>query len=169
MSEVIDIFNSLLGLAVENNASDIHVKSNLPANLRLHGHLEVVDMEPFTAEQVLEFIESVMPAAFYDEWKQNGQIDFSYDLTEINLGRFRVNGFYQRGTPTIVFRHVNDTPPSLDSLNHVPTFFHGLAAEKNGIVLVCGATGAGKSSTLAATLEYINENYDRHVVTLEDP
>ncbi|MEM9226920.1 MAG: PilT/PilU family type 4a pilus ATPase [Verrucomicrobiota bacterium] len=169
MSETIEIFNSLLGLAVENNASDIHVKSNMPANLRLHGHLEVVDMEPFTSEQVLEFLESVMPAIFYEEWKQNGQIDFSYDLNEIGLGRFRVNGFYQRGTPSIVFRHVNDMPPTLEGLNHVPDFFQQLSTEKDGIVLVCGPTGSGKSSTLAATLEYINENHDRHVVTLEDP
>lgn len=169
MSEIIDTFNSLLQLAVENNASDIHIKSDKPAHLRLHGSLEVVDMDPLTPEQVQEFLETVMPVQFYEDWKQNGQVDFSYDLKELNLGRFRVNGFYQRGTPSIVFRHVKDTPPTLESLNHQPAVFQQLAAANDGIVLLCGPTGSGKSSTLAGMLEYINETFDKHVVTLEDP
>ncbi|MGE9293779.1 MAG: type IV pilus twitching motility protein PilT [Puniceicoccales bacterium] len=169
MSNIIDTFNSLLQLAVENSASDIHVKSNKPAHLRLNGKLEVVDMDPFTPEQVQEFLETAMPAPFYEEWKQNGQIDFSYALHELGLGRFRVNGFYQRGTPSIVFRHVKDTPPSFEDLNHEPDVFKKLVSAKDGIILVCGPTGSGKSSTLAAMLEHVNETYDRHVVTLEDP
>lgn len=169
MSENHNLFNSLLQLAVENGASDIHLKTGRPAVLRIHGHLEGVDMEPLTAPQILEFIESVLPAQLYERWKEDGQVDFSYNPQELGLGRFRVNGFYQRGTPSIVFRHVKDSPPSFEDLNHDPTVFHKLAKSKEGIILVCGPTGSGKSSTLAALLQYINQNFDRHIITLEDP
>jgi len=169
MSEILNLFNSLLQLAVENQASDIHIKSNKPAMLRLHGTLESVDMDPLAPEQILEFLETAMPVQFYQDWKDTGQVDFSYDLNELDLGRFRVNGFYQRGTPSIVLRHVKDQPPTFESLNHEPSVFRELAKLRDGIILVCGPTGSGKSSTLAALLEHINENFDKHIVTLEDP
>jgi len=169
MSETIEIFNSLLQLAVDNGASDIHVKSAKPAFLRLHGHLEQVDMDPLTPEQIFEFIEVTVPQQLYDDWKHDAQIDYSYNLEELGLGRFRVNGFHQRGTPSIVFRHVNDTPPTFQQLNHEPEVFKQLASKQDGIVLICGPTGSGKSSTLAAFLNHINTTYDKHIVTLEDP
>ncbi len=169
MSETMEIFNSLLQLAVENGASDIHVKSNKAAVLRLSGRLEGVEMDALTPEQILEFIESSVPAQFYENWKNDSQIDYCYDLSESGLGRFRVNGFYQRGLPGVVFRHVKDQPPTFEELNHDAETFRKLSLLKDGIVLVCGATGSGKSSTLAAMLEFINEHYDRHIITLEDP
>lgn len=169
MSETMETFNSLLQLAVENGASDIHVKSNKAAVLRLNGRLEGVEMDALKPEQILEFIESSVPAQFYENWKNDCQIDYSYDLSESGLGRFRVNGFYQRGLPGVVFRHVKDQPPTFGELNHDAEVFRKLSLLKDGIVLVCGATGSGKSSTLAATLEYINGHYDRHIITLEDP
>lgn len=169
MSETIEIFNSLLQLAVDNGASDIHVKSDKPAFLRLHGHLEQVDMDPLTPQQILEFIEISVPQQHYDDWKHQGQIDYSYNLDELGLGRFRVNAFHQRSTPSIVFRHVNDTPPTFEQLNHQPKVFKELTKSMSGIVLICGPTGSGKSSTLAAFLEHINSNFDKHIITLEDP
>lgn len=169
MSETTELFNSLLQLAVDNGASDIHIKSAKPAFLRLHGHLEQVDMDPLHAEQILEFIEATVPPQFYDDWKQDGQIDYSYNLEKMGLGRFRINGFHQRGTPSMVFRHVNDTPPTFESLRHEAGVFEELAKKQNGIILVCGPTGSGKSSTLAAMIEHINVNFDKHIVTLEDP
>ncbi len=169
MSETIDIFNSLLQLAVDNGASDIHVKSDKPAFLRLHGHLESVDMDPLTPHQIIEFIESTVPPQFLDPWRDYLQIDYSYDLREIGLGRFRVNGFYQRGTPSMVFRYVKEHPPTFEELNHESATFEEFCTKRDGIVLVCGPTGSGKSSTLAAMLDHINKNYDKHIVTLEDP
>lgn len=169
MSEAIDIFNSLLQLAVENGASDIHIKSEKPAFLRLHGHLESVDMDPLSPDQILEFIEASVPAQFIDDWRQNMQIDYSYDMREQGLGRFRVNGFYQRGLPSMVFRYVKEQPPSFEELSHEPSMFQRFCDLHDGIVLVCGPTGSGKSSTLAAMLNHVNHSMDKHVVTLEDP
>lgn len=169
MSESIELFNSLLQLAVENGASDIHCKAHKPAYLRLHGRLEQVDMDPISDDQILEFIETTIPAQFYEDWKADGQIDYSLEMESLGLGRFRINGFFQRGAPSVVFRHVKDHPPSFEDLNHDASVFKELATASDGIVLLCGPTGSGKSSTLAAILEYINENFDKHIVTLEDP
>lgn len=167
MSESVDIFNNLLQLAVENGASDIHVKTNKPAFLRLHGRLEPVDMDPLTFEQIHGYVDEVCPEQFLDQWRHNKQVDFAYDCE--GLGRFRVNAFFQRQLVSIVFRHVKDRPPTLEGLNHEPDVFHNLCSSRDGIVLVCGPTGSGKSSTLAAMLNFINHNFDRHIVTLEDP
>ncbi|MDX2109879.1 MAG: PilT/PilU family type 4a pilus ATPase [Verrucomicrobiota bacterium] len=167
MSEAVEIFSNLLQLAVENGASDIHIKTNKPAFLRLHGHLEPVDMDPLSFEQISAFVEEVCPEQFLELWHQNKQVDFAYSLE--GLGRFRVNAFYQRMTVSMVFRHVKDKPPTLEQLNHDPEVFRSLCSYNDGIVLVCGPTGSGKTSTLAAMLNYINHQIDRHIVTLEDP
>jgi twitching motility protein PilT len=169
MSDAVDIFNSLLQLAVENKASDIHVKSNLPAHLRLGGHLEPVEMDAITDKQVLEFLNTTVPPQFAEDWKKNFQVDYCYSLEGKGLGRFRVNGFFQRNTPSIVFRHIKDKPPTFEQLNYEADALKKLCDLNDGIVLVCGATGSGKSSTLAAMINHINEHQDLHIVTLEDP
>jgi twitching motility protein PilT len=152
---------------VENSASDIHVKSGSPAHLRISGRLEVVDMDPMTAEEIVAFVDAVCPHQFFVHWQNDSQVDFSYNLE--GVGRFRVNAFHQRGKPGVVFRHVKDHPPSFADLNHEPEIFQQLCSQRDGIVLVCGPTGSGKSSTLAAMLDWINHHFDRHIVTLEDP
>lgn len=167
MSEDIEIFNNLLELAVENGASDVHIKTNKTAFLRLHGHLEPVDMDPLPQNEVMRFIEFSCPSQFFERWQTENQIDYSYRIE--GVGRFRVNAFYQRGTPSIVFRHVKDSPPSFTDLNHDPETFMELCKHKDGILLICGPTGSGKSSTMAAMLNHINQTFDKHVVTLEDP
>ena len=169
MSEAVDIFNSLLQLAVENKASDIHVKSDKPAYLRLHGNLEPVEMEAITAKQVKEFVDTSVPPQFSDDWKKNFQVDYCYEMPAANIGRFRVNAFFQRNTPSIVFRHIKDRPPTFEQLNFEADALKKLCELDDGIILVCGATGSGKSSTMAAMLNYINQNFDLHIVTLEDP
>jgi twitching motility protein PilT len=169
MSEAVEIFNSLLQLAVDNKASDIHIKSDKPAYLRLHGNLEPVEMEAISGAQVLQFVNETVPSQFADDWKKNFQVDYCYSLENKGLGRFRVNGFYQRNTPSIVFRHIKDKPPTFEQLNYEADALKKLCELNDGIVLVCGATGSGKSSTMAAMLNYINQNQDLHIVTLEDP
>ncbi|MEM8868465.1 MAG: PilT/PilU family type 4a pilus ATPase [Verrucomicrobiota bacterium] len=164
---VLETMHGLLALAVENGASDIHIKSNKPAFLRLSGHLEPVEMEPLGPEAVKEFIEQTVPEQFYERWNQDRQIDYSYRAP--GAGRFRVNSFLQRGLPSMVFRHVSDKPPTFSDLNIDGTTLSSLCTEHDGIVILCGATGSGKSSTLAAMVNYINQNFDKHIVTLEDP
>jgi len=164
---VLETIHGLLSLAVENGASDVHIKSNKPAFLRLIGRLESVEMDPIAPAEVREFIEQSVPAEFHDIWVKNRQVDYSYNAP--GVGRFRVNGFLQRGLPSIVMRHVSDHPPTFSDLNIDGETLAKLCTEKNGIVLLCGATGSGKSSTLAAMVNHINHSYDRHIVTLEDP
>jgi twitching motility protein PilT len=169
MSEALEVFNSLLQLAVENKASDIHVKSNKAAYLRMHGRLEAVEMDAIMDKQVLNFIDETVPPQFAEEWKKNFQVDYCYSLEDKGLGRFRVSAFYQRNTPSIVFRHIKERAPTFEQLNYEADSLKKLCELNDGIVLVCGATGSGKSSTLAAMINYINQNQDLHIVTLEDP
>ncbi|MDA9764202.1 MAG: PilT/PilU family type 4a pilus ATPase [Opitutales bacterium] len=163
-----EIINSLLKLAVENEASDIHIKSDKPGILRLNGILQEVDMEPISAAEARDFITETVPYKFKDDWEHDGQIDYSYSIK--GIGRFRVNGFFQRGTVSVVFRHVKDQAPTFDELNiSNGEVLENLCQLKDGVVLICGATGSGKSSTLASMMNWINNNLNRHVVTLEDP
>lgn len=133
----------------------------------MNGILEPIDMDPLKNVQVNEFIEKSCPGQFFDRWQNDNQVDYSYLLEDV--GRFRVSAFYQRGTPSIVFRYVKEKPPTFEQL-HLQTEIHAkLCQSKDGITLICGATGSGKSSTLAAMVNWINHNYEKHIVTLEDP
>ena len=165
--ETLDTFHSLLALAVENKASDIHVKSNSAAHLRLSGSLEAIEMEALKPDEIHEFIKQTMPHQFNESWEKNHHIDYSHELP--GIGRFRVNAFLQRGLPSIVMRYVNDHPPTFAELNLDAKMLSALCKEKDGIIIICGPTGSGKSSTQAALINHINHNYDRHIVTLEDP
>lgn len=164
---VLKTIHGLLQLAVENGASDIHLKSNKPAFLRMSGRLQAVEMDPITAEELREFIELSVPEQFRADWQNDRQVDYSYKVEAV--GRFRVNGFLQRGLPSLVLRHVSDHPPTFEDLQIDGGTLSKLCTEKDGIVILCGATGSGKSSTLAAMINHINRSYDKHIVTLEDP
>ncbi len=161
------IVNELLKLAVENGASDIHIKSGKPALLRISGSLQEVEMDPISHESVKSFIDTVLPERFLRIWEEEGQVDFAYSPG--GLGRFRVNAFRQRGVGSIAFRHVQSKIPTFSDLNLDGQLLERLCRFHDGIVLMCGATGAGKSSTLAAMLNWVNHNRDAHIVTLEDP
>jgi len=165
--EPVDLFHEVLKLAVENNASDVVAKSNKPAYLRLSGRLKPVDMDPIPGEIVRGFVEATMPRNLHAIWERDGQVDYAYAKEEV--GRFRVNGFRQRGSVTVVFRYIKSRPPNFEELNLMADPLIRLANSKDGILLLCGATGAGKSSTMAAMLNWVNQNLDRHVITLEDP
>ena len=163
----VELFNEVLKLAVEADASDIVVKSNKPAYFRISGRLKPVDMDPIEGEMVRGFINSTVPRNFRPLWERDAQVDYAYAAEDI--GRFRVNGYQQRGTASVVFRYVKSRPPNFEQLNIDSETLIRLAKAKDGILLVCGATGSGKSSTMAAMLNWINQNLDRHIVTIEDP
>ncbi len=163
----LEVFREILKLAVDAGASDIVIKSNKPAYLRISGKLKPVDMDPVPGGMVVGFIEGSLPRNFQVLWERDAQVAYAYAVE--GLGRFRVNAFRQRGTASIVFRYVKSRPPTFDELNLDAVPLIKLCQSKDGVLLVCGATGAGKSSTMAAMLNWINHTMDRHIVTIEDP
>src|SRR5258707_625478 len=162
-----EIVNDLLKLAVESGASDIVIKSEKPGYLRMGGRLRPVEMDPITCETAQSWVDEHVPRIFKDKWEKDAQVDFAYAADDI--GRFRVNGFHQRGLVSIVFRHIKSRPPTFEELKIESATLIKMAQAKDGILLVCGATGSGKSSTMAAMLNWINQNMDKHIVSIEDP
>lgn len=162
-----EIINDLLKLAVESGASDIVIKSEKPGYLRLGGRLRSVEMDPISCEHAQAFVDEKVPRIFKDKWDKDGQVDFAYAADDV--GRFRVNAFHQRGLVSIVFRHIKSRPPTFEELKIDSETLVKMAQAKDGILLICGATGSGKSSTMAAMLNWINQNMDKHIVTIEDP
>ncbi|MDO8544119.1 MAG: PilT/PilU family type 4a pilus ATPase [Opitutaceae bacterium] len=164
-----EMINDLLKLAVESGVSDVIIKSNKPGYVRLAGKLKPVDMDPITCPEAEAFVVEHVPRVFKQKWDDEGQVDFAYSAD--GVGRFRVNAFHQRGLVSIVMRHIKSTVPNFGQLG-LGTTEEGLiklCGAKDGILLVCGATGSGKSSTMAAMLNWINQNLDKHIVTIEDP
>jgi twitching motility protein PilT len=161
--------NPLLRRAVELGASDIHLKVGLPPILRRDGALAPLEESPILtdrdAEGVLEVVGKRSPERF-EAFKTSGDLDIAYQ--EEDLPRFRVNAFRQRGHISFAFRVIPKTIPNFEML-HLPHGIRRLAEEHRGLVLVTGATGSGKTTTLAAIIDHINRSRQQHIVTIEDP
>jgi twitching motility protein PilT len=159
--------NEILAIAVKARGSDIHIKTGLPPIVRIDGRLHPIPNAPrLTHDNV-----KVMSAAIMNErqakvFEEQYEVDLSYSVP--GLGRFRVSIYSQRGTVTMVFRAISMMIPSLDSLN-LPQVLKKIALEGRGLVLVTGTTGSGKSTTLAAMIDYINERRACNIITIEDP
>jgi twitching motility protein PilT len=161
--------NPLLRRAVELGASDIHLKVGVPPILRRDGAIAPLEEYPIVTdrdtESVLESVGKRSPerlAAF----KESGDLDIAYQDT--NLPRFRVNAFRQRGHISFAFRVIPKNVPNFEQLS-LPPGIRRLADEHRGLVLVTGATGSGKTTTLAAIIDHINRSRQQHIVTIEDP
>jgi twitching motility protein PilT len=163
------IITDLLALAVEHAASDLHLKSGRPALMRVGGHLVEAEMAPLTPETLLAFIDATVPERFRARWQADQQVDYALDRTAEGLGRYRANAYVQRGQPAMALRLVKTSPPDFAALNLDAQGLTALIGARQGLILVCGPTGSGKSSTLAAMLRHLNEHDALHVVTLEDP
>ena len=152
--------------AVDRGASDVHIKVGSPPYLRMDGELA-----PFTDEAVLaadteRVAFAIMPKIRAEEFLSGNEADFAYALN--GVGRFRVNVFRQRGSVGLVLRHILPGIPPMEELG-LPPVVRRLAEEHRGLVLVTGPTGSGKTTTLAAMIDHINETKARHIVTIEDP
>ena len=161
-----EYLHSLLKFAVNMGASDVHVKPEHHATIRISGELFPVQVDPPTRQQVEEIVRHMLPKHLEARLEREKEADFSYIDPE--LGRFRVNVFFQRGQLAIAMRFVKIHVPSFTELN-LPEQLGRIAAAERGIILVSGTTGCGKSSTLASMIQHINETEKCHVITLEDP
>lgn len=156
----------LLALSVKNKASDLHISSKMPPMIRVDGDMRRIDWPPFSEEEVRTLIYSVMNDSQQKIFEEHLENDFSFAIP--NLARFRVNVFHQMRGPAAVFRVVQDQILTIEALG-LSAVFKQIASYKNGLVLVTGPTGCGKSTTLAALIDYINESRYEHVITIEDP
>jgi twitching motility protein PilU len=156
----------LFKLMVERKASDLFFTSNAPIKIKIEGQILPVNKQVLTPETVRQTAYALMTSAQREHFVNEWELDFA--VSEPGLGRFRVNVFMQRSYPAMVMRYITADMPRLDSLG-LPEVMSELTLLKRGLVLMVGATGSGKSTTLAAMLNYRNENSSDHIVTIEDP
>ncbi|MBI2962222.1 MAG: type IV pilus twitching motility protein PilT [Deltaproteobacteria bacterium] len=156
----------LLTFAVTEGASDLHLSSGEPPMLRIHGDIKRLDHDPLTREQVHGMAFDVMSDVHRRLFQEKLDIDFSFELGD--LARFRVNVFMQRKGEGVVFRTIPTKVVTLDELG-MPAILKEVCKKERGLVLVTGPTGSGKSTTLAGMIDYINENWECHILTVEDP
>jgi twitching motility protein PilT len=157
----------LLTLGVHRNASDLHLSAGLPPILRIDGELTHVEGAPvLSANETKDLIYAVMSTDQQAEFETALEIDFATEVK--GVARFRVNAFHQAHGPAAVFRVIPDKIPTLDELD-LPPVFKQLLELTNGLILVTGPTGSGKSTTLAAMVQYINSTSTSHIITIEDP
>jgi len=158
--------DELLLEATEKGASDLHLSSGEPPALRVHGDLVRIESERLRPGDVTELVHSVMTEEQRERFQSEHEVDFACELA--GKGRFRVNVFMQSRGPAAVLRSIPSIVPSLESLN-MPPVLKELCNRERGLILVTGPTGSGKSTTLAAMLGVINETWDGHILTIEDP
>ena len=158
--------DELLEEAVKRSASDLHITVALPPVLRITGSLTRFGVEEFTVESAQDTIFSLMNEGQRAKLMEIGELDFSYAVP--GIGRFRVNVFRQRKSLAAAIRVIRPTVPAIDELS-MPAILKDFALSKNGLFLVTGHTGSGKSTTLAAMMRHINENKSCHMITIEDP
>lgn len=158
--------SSLLNVAIQHKASDIHIRTNEVPCLRIRGELVPIQTKSFSQEDVSDIIKILVPDPDVIAEGLKNEIDGAFGIE--NLCRVRFNIFRYFGTFGIVLRVVNSQVPDLASLD-MPRSLERIALQKRGMILVTGATGSGKSTTLAAMINHINENSGSHIITIEDP
>jgi twitching motility protein PilT len=156
----------LLAFGVEQGASDCHLSSGEPPMLRVHGDLKKLDHPALTQEDVHGMVYDIMNDALRKTFEATHEVDFSFELGDI--ARFRVNVFLQRKGEGAVFRTIPSKILTLEQLG-MPAILKNLCEKEKGLVLVTGPTGSGKSTTLAAMIDHLNNIYEGHILTVEDP
>jgi len=158
--------SDLLAFSVKNKASDLHLSAGLPPMIRVHGDIRKINLPAMDHSQVHDMIYDIMNDTQRKVYEETLECDFSFEIP--NLARFRVNAFNHNRGAGGVFRTIPSKILSLEDLK-CPPIFKEIANTPRGIVLVTGPTGSGKSTTLAAMVDYVNENEFGHILTVEDP
>ncbi len=163
MKEKID---HILRVSFELKASDIHLTVGVPPIIRMNGELKQLGKEILSPHDTEEMAKAIIPKNMWETFKETGELDFSYGIPGVS--RFRVNTYFQRSCISLALRVVPSRIPTLEELN-MPDMLKKIAEKPQGLVLVTGPTGSGKSTTLASIIQYMNQNMRKHIITLEDP
>jgi twitching motility protein PilT len=158
--------SDLLAFSVKNKASDLHLSAGMPPMIRVHGDVRKINLPSMDHSQVHDMVYDIMNDGQRKIYEETLECDFSFEIP--NLARFRVNAFNQNRGAGAVFRTIPSKILTMEELN-CPPIFREIAQNPRGIVLVTGPTGSGKSTTLAAMVDFINENEYGHILTVEDP
>ncbi|AUT43293.1 type IVa pilus ATPase TapT [Aeromonas sp. ASNIH5] len=156
----------LLAFSVKHKASDLHLSAGVPPMIRVDGEVRKINLPALDHREVHALIYDIMNDHQRKELEENFEVDFSFEVP--GMARFRVNAFQQARGSGAVFRTIPSTVLTLDDLG-APEIFRKIAEYPRGLVLVTGPTGSGKSTTLAAMVDYINDNFHHHILTIEDP
>ena len=160
------IISELLAFSVRNQASDLHLSAGMPPMIRVHGEVKKINLPAMEHDEVQEMLHSIMSDDLKKNYASHLEVDFSFEIP--NLARFRVNAFHQQRGAAAVLRTIPSKVLTLQDLN-APTLFGDLALRPRGLILVTGPTGSGKSTTLAAMVNHVNEHDYAHILTVEDP
>ncbi|MBV9191127.1 MAG: PilT/PilU family type 4a pilus ATPase, partial [Betaproteobacteria bacterium] len=156
----------LFQVMADKKASDIFISVGAPINIKINGNAVPVNQTIMTAETVKQLIYEVLNERQIKEYEEEMELNTAYALE--NVGAFRISAFRQKGSPAVVVRFIPGTIPTIDSLG-VPEVLKEIIMQKRGLILMVGATGSGKSTSLSSMLDYRNERKSGHILTLEDP
>jgi twitching motility protein PilT len=159
-------YRTVLRQMLEQNASDLHLKVGTPPTLRVNGELHNLAMPPMRSDDMKALADQIMPPKRQKEFGEMKEADFALGVP--GIGRFRVNAYQQRGTIAYAFRIVPFQAHTIEELN-LPPVLEQIALKPRGLVLVTGVTGSGKSTALAAMIQFINQNRNTNIITIEDP
>ena len=161
-----NMMERILHLMAEKKASDVYLSAHAPATIKINGQCVPINAQVLPPEAVMNLLIDVVPPNRIEELKETGELNMAIPM--YGVGNFRLSAMRQRGTYAAVIRFISPDIPELDSL-HLPNILKHLVMEKRGLILMVGATGAGKSTTLASMLDHRNKNAAGHILTIEDP
>ncbi len=166
MADMKEKLEQWLRAAFQLKASDVHLSVGMPPVFRINGALKRYGSESLRPDDTLGIAQTVIDPKYYSAFEETGEIDISYGIQ--GLSRFRVNAYRQRSCVSLAIRIIPTSIPSLEELS-LPEIVRKMATKHQGLVLVTGPTGSGKSTTLASMIDYMNRTMSRHIITLEDP